>query len=113
MAAYGDLEMTDPEDAWTLGGASRVENFEDFGTTTNGKVSGRFGLVRGSVSSGFRAPTPGQQNGFNISSWFEPTVGDRFRRPPGSGQVWILTPPRARRALRAGRRCRGCSTADP
>ena len=76
VAAYGDLEVTDPEDAWTLGGAVRVENFEDFGTTTNGKVSGRLGFVRGSVSSGFRAPTPGQQNGFNISSWFDPTIGD-------------------------------------
>ena len=32
--------------------------------------------MRGSVSSGFRAPTPGQQNGFNISSWFDPTIGD-------------------------------------
>ena len=32
--------------------------------------------MRGSVSRGFRAPTPGQQNGFNISSWFDPTVGD-------------------------------------
>ena len=76
VAAYGDLEVSDPADAWTLGGALRVENFEDFGTTTNGKVSGRLGFVRGSVSSGFRAPTPGQQNGFNISSWFDPTVGD-------------------------------------
>ena len=76
VAAYGDLEVTDTEDAWTLGGALRVENFEDFGTTTNGKVSGRLSFVRGSVSSGFRAPTPGQQNGFNISSWFDPTVGD-------------------------------------
>ena len=75
-AAYGDLEVADTDDAWTLGGALRVENFEDFGTTTNGKVSGRLGFVRGSVSSGFRAPTPGQQNGFNISSWFDPTVGD-------------------------------------
>ena len=76
VAAYGDLEVTDTDDAWTLGAALRVENFEDFGTTTNGKVSGRFRFVRGSVSSGLRAPTPGQQNGFNISSWFDPTVGD-------------------------------------
>ncbi len=76
VAAYGDLEVTDPDDAWTLGAAIRVENFEDFGTTTNGKLSGRFRFVRGSVSTGFRAPTPGQQNGFNISSWFDPTVGD-------------------------------------
>ena len=68
--------MTDTGDAWTLGAAIRVENFEDFGTTTNGKLSGRFRFVRGSMSTGFRAPTPGQQNGFNISSWFDPTVRD-------------------------------------
>ena len=76
VAAYGDLEVTGRDGAWTVGGAVRIEDFEDFGTTTNGKVSGRFHFVRGSVSSGFRAPTPGQQNGFNISSWFDPTVGD-------------------------------------
>ena len=75
-AAYGDLEVTDPDDAWTLGAAARVEDFEDFGTTTNGKVSGRVGFVRGSVSTGFRAPTPGQQHGLHIQSWFDPTVGD-------------------------------------
>ena len=76
LAAYGDLEVTGADGAWTLGAAARVENFEDFGTTTNGKVSGRVGFVRGSVSTGFRAPTPGQQNGLNIQSWFDPTVGD-------------------------------------
>ena len=75
-AAYGDLEVSDADAAWTLGTAVRVENFEDFGTTTNGKASARFRFVRASVSSGFRAPTPGQQHGFNISSWFDPTIGD-------------------------------------
>ncbi len=92
VAAYGDLEVTDTEDAWTLGGAIRVENFEDFGTTTNGKVAGRFGFVRGSASSGFRAPTPGQQNGFNISSWFDPTVGDLVNNaviPSISPAAWL------------------------
>ena len=29
----------------------------------------------GSVSTGFRAPTPGQQNGFNISTRFDPELG--------------------------------------
>ena len=71
VAVYGDLELNDPDDGWTLGAAVRVENFEDFGTTTNGKVSGRLGFVRASVSSGFRAPTPGQQNGFNIATIFD------------------------------------------
>ena len=76
VAAYGDVEVTDTDGTWTLGAAVRIEDFEDFGTTTNGKVSGRVGFVRGSVSTGFRAPTPGQQNGLNIHSWFDPTVGD-------------------------------------
>ncbi len=76
LAAYGDLEVAGAEGAWTLGAAARVEDFEDFGTTANGKVSGRAGFVRGSVSTGFRAPTPGQQNGLHIQSWFDPTVGD-------------------------------------
>ena len=75
-AAYGDLEVNDPGGAWTLGAAVRIEDFEDFGTTTNGKVSGRVGFVRGSISTGFRAPTPGQQHGLHIQSWFDPTVGD-------------------------------------
>ena len=75
-AAYGDVEMTAVDGAWTLGTAGRIEDFEDFGTTANGKVSGRLGFVRGSVSTGFRAPTPGQQHGLNIHSWFDPTVGD-------------------------------------
>ena len=76
VAAYGDVEMTAVDGAWTLGTAGRIEDFEDFGTTANGKVSGRLGFVRGSVSTGFRAPTPGQQHGLNIHSWFDPTVGD-------------------------------------
>ena len=76
VAVYGDLEVNDPDGAWTLGSAVRVENFEDFGTTTNGKVSARVGFFRAGVSTGFRAPTPGQQNGFNISTIFSPALGD-------------------------------------
>ncbi len=76
FAVYGDLERTSGDDKWTLGLALRVEDFEDFGTTTNGKVSARYQLsdqfqVRGSVSTGFRAPTPGQQNAFNVSTEFD------------------------------------------
>ena len=76
-AAYGDLEMRARDDRWTLATALRVEDFEDFGTTANGKLAARYGLtgalaVRGSVSTGFRAPTPGQQNAFNVSTQFAP-----------------------------------------
>ena len=76
VAVYGDLEVNDPDGAWTLGSAVRVENFDDFGTTANGKVSARVGFFRAGVSTGFRAPTPGQQNGFNISTIFDPALGD-------------------------------------
>ena len=36
--------------------------------------------LRASVSSGFRAPTPGQQNGFNLSTIFDSTVNDLVER---------------------------------
>ena len=75
-AAYADVEVSDVEADWTVGGAVRFEHFEDFGATTNGKISARYAFVRASVSSGFRAPTPGQQNGFNISTIFDPALGD-------------------------------------
>ena len=76
VAVYGDVELNGLEDDWTLGTAARVEHFDDFGTTANGKLSARYRFVRASVSSGFRAPTPGQQNGFNISTIFDPALGD-------------------------------------
>ena len=78
-AAYGDMEARARDDRWTLGTAVRVERFEDFGTTANWKLAARYGLtgavaVRGSASTGFRAPTPGQQNAFNVSTQFDPTL---------------------------------------
>ena len=58
-----------PASRYTVGGAIRGERFADFGTTINYKGLARYELVaglavRGSASSGFRAPTPGQQNAF-------------------------------------------------
>lgn len=75
-AVYGDLERSSADHRWIYGVAVRVEDFEDFGTTTNGKISSRYELndqwqVRGSVSTGFRAPTPGQSNAFNVSTEFD------------------------------------------
>ena len=81
VAVYGDLELREPNDRWTLGAALRVERFDVFGATTNGKLSARYGLadtvsVRGGVSTGFRAPTPGQQNTFNVQSTINPKTLD-------------------------------------
>ena len=71
-AAYVDLE-TDVVEAWTVGAALRFEDFDDFGTTTNGKLSTRYQFVdnfamRASFSTGFRAPTPGQANVTKVST---------------------------------------------
>ena len=71
-AIYGDLEA-DMTKNFTLGLAVRFEDFEDFGTTTNGKIAARWGLtdrfaIRGSASTGFRAPTPGQSNVTKVST---------------------------------------------
>ena len=39
VALYGDLELRDPGEGWTVGGAVRFEHFDLFGSTTNGKLS--------------------------------------------------------------------------
>ena len=74
IAVYGDVEFSDAGN-WTLGTALRFERFNDFGSTLNGKVSGRVKLndvaaLRAAFSTGFRAPTPGQQNAFNVTTAF-------------------------------------------
>ncbi len=81
VAVYGDVEVHGVTDRWTLGLAVRLEDFDTFGTTMNSKISGRYAVtdrvsVRGATSSGFRAPTPGQQNAFNVTTLFDPGVGD-------------------------------------
>ena len=81
VAVYGDVEVRGAEDAWTTGAALRVERFDDFGVTTNGKVSARYQVaralaLRGSASTGFRAPTPGQANVFNTSVEFDQETND-------------------------------------
>ena len=73
VAFYGDVELRGREDRWLVGGAVRVERFDIFGATMNGKLSARIGLsdivsLRGGVSTGFRAPTPGQQNTINVQT---------------------------------------------
>ncbi|MBB1087759.1 TonB-dependent receptor [Lysobacter sp. SG-8] len=60
VAAYLDAE-TNLTERFLLGAAVRFEDYSDFGNTTTGKLSARFDAteafaVRGTVSSGFRAP---------------------------------------------------------
>lgn len=65
-AAYVELEA-DITKQWLLSGAARYEDFEDFGGTTNFKLASLLKLsdgfsIRGSISTGFRAPSVGQIN---------------------------------------------------
>ena len=84
-AVYADLDLGGSEDPWNLGLAGRFENFSDFGGKATMKVSGRFEAseqvaFRASGTTGFRAPTPGQQNAFNVSTVFDSEIGDLVNR---------------------------------
>jgi len=75
-AVYLDLEA-DVLKNLTIGLAGRYENFTNFGNTTNGKFSIRWKVIdwlalRGTASTGFHAPSPGQSNVQTISTTFLP-----------------------------------------
>ena len=86
FAGYLESQLR-PLDFWTISAAVRGEYFNDFGSTINYKVATIYGIAdafkallsmdpivdlraRGSYSTGFRAPTPGQQNAFNVTTEF-------------------------------------------
>jgi iron complex outermembrane receptor protein len=75
-AGYIDLEA-DVLPNLTLGLAGRQEHYASFGSTTLGKFSARFKVtdwvsLRGTASTGFHAPTPGQSNVETLSTTFLP-----------------------------------------
>jgi iron complex outermembrane receptor protein len=64
-AAYAELD-TDPVQGLTTTLAGRYEHYSDFGSTWNGKIAARWEFIpgyaiRGSASTGFRAPSLHQQ----------------------------------------------------
>ena len=72
LGVYVDLEA-DVSENLLLGLAVRYEDFDTFGSTSNSKISGLYRInesvsLRGTMSTGFRAPTPGQANIANIST---------------------------------------------
>lgn len=84
-AIYADLNLGGFDDPWSLGFAARYEDFSDFGGKATGKISARVEAneriaFRASANTGFRAPTPGQQNAFNVSTVFDATIGDLVNR---------------------------------
>ncbi|HMH30067.1 MAG TPA: TonB-dependent receptor [Steroidobacteraceae bacterium] len=75
-AGYLDVEADVLRDL-TLGLAGRFEHYASFGNTTLGKAQARWKVVdwlavRGTASTGFHAPTPGQNNVETLSTTFLP-----------------------------------------
>ena len=71
VAFYMDMEA-DLTESFLIGLAGRFENYSDFGSTLNGKLSTRYLInenttIRAAVSTGFRAPSLHQLN-FNSTS---------------------------------------------
>lgn len=71
-AAYAGLEG-DFTDRFSAGVAARYEDYSDFGSETSGKLSARYAFneavaLRGTVSTGFRAPSLAQQGYQAVSS---------------------------------------------
>lgn len=98
VAAYLDLEA-DVTDRLLLGAAARYEDFDGFGSTDNYKLQARYDFlenadgfvndlaIRGTWSTGFRAPTPGQQNVTKVSTITLPgtnTLIQSGQIPPGN-----------------------------
>jgi iron complex outermembrane receptor protein len=81
----GELQVTEQ---FMLQGAVRHEDYDDFGGTTNWKVTGRFDVnetfaLRGALSTGFRAPTPGQANVSQVTTAFiDGELRDTATLPP-------------------------------
>lgn len=72
IGTYIDLEA-DVTDQLTLQGAVRYEDFSDFGNTLDYKLAALYKLtdsvsLRGTVSTGFHAPTAGQANITNVTT---------------------------------------------
>lgn len=80
LAAYVDAEI-DITKRFLVGGAVRLENYSDFGFTHNYKLATRLKAtdnfnIRGSVSTGFRAPSLQQMN---FSSTFTTVQGGNIQ----------------------------------
>ncbi|WP_369979537.1 TonB-dependent receptor plug domain-containing protein [Xanthomonas bundabergensis] len=82
-AAYADV-VFNPTEKWLLDVAGRYENYSDFGSKVVGKLTTRFDLtdtfaVRGTASTGFRAPT--LQEGYYSAVQVGPTSATPTLQP--------------------------------
>jgi len=82
-ALYAGLEM-DVTEQFSAGMAARWEHYDDFGSQSSGKVSARYAFtdtvaLRGTISSGFRAPSLPQQYFQTVSTVFIGGFTDPFQ----------------------------------
>ena len=71
-AAYAEMTI-DLSKKWFIDGAARFENYDDFGSLATEKFATRYKItnnfnLRGSISTGFRAPTLQQQDYSNTNT---------------------------------------------
>ena len=92
-AVYASLEA-DLTGKFSAGAAARYEDYDDFGSELSGKLSARYAFtdavaLRGTVSSGFRAPSLAQQYFQTVSTTFLPGITTPFeiRTFPASSAV--------------------------
>jgi iron complex outermembrane receptor protein len=93
---YADLEG-DVFAKLRLGLAGRYENYSDFGSTTNGKITARYSplqqlIFRGSASTGFRAPSLSQGNFSAISTNFILNTATGIVEPFETGTYRVDSP---------------------
>lgn len=88
QSGYIDIEQQFADDL-LVDLAVRYEDFSDFGTTANFKLSAIYNIheqfaVRGGMNTGFRAPTVGQSNVTNVTTAFDSNLGliDQATLPP-------------------------------
>ncbi len=93
VAAYVDLE-SDLTSQLLVGIAGRAEHYSDFGSTSTGKIAARYEIVkglalRGAASTGFRAPSLGQE-------FFSSTATNFIAGQPFDVRTFPVSTPEAR-----------------
>ncbi len=88
FAFYTDVELR-PIKAVLINPAARIENYSDFGSTINGKLALRYEPIerlalRGSASTGFRAPSMQQLYFNNVSTQFNTVNGQSIAQEIGT-----------------------------
>ncbi|MCK0068939.1 TonB-dependent receptor domain-containing protein [Kordiimonas laminariae] len=88
FSLYADVEAQ-ITDSWMIAVAGRYEDYSDFGSTLNGKFSTRLEVtenfaLRGSISTGFRAPSLQQKFSNSVSTQFVTVDGQTVAQERGT-----------------------------